>query len=137
MTYYRPNPETLREEILSLANNDNQGPIFLTDFYGSTLDGSDVAEYMEGIGFTVEDFHDTGRNGLVTLSCGVQISTNGCALRKPSNWKVEVSIDNSPFPVTYSVVARTRHDAECQAINMAMREHGVMPEYKFIGTYEV
>lgn len=137
MTYYRPNPDTIREEIYSLAKNDNQGPIFLTDFYGSTLDGSDVAAYMESIGFEVEDYHDTGTCGLTTLTNGVQISTNGCALRKQSHWKVEISVDGSPFPVTYDVMARTRHSAECEAINKAMQDHGVMPEYKFVGTYEV
>ena len=155
MTCYNPDPDTIREEIFSLSENDNQGGFYLTNFYGKTLDGSDVAAYMESIGFEVVGFKDTGRCGLVTLKNGVQISTNGyaanCGLttlkngiqistngyaaRGNSRWHVDIDVNGFVRP--FEVMAETRHDAECKAINIAMREHGVLSEYKFTATYEV
>ena len=52
----------------------------LPNYYGSTLDGSDVAEYMQSIGFRVVTHYDTGSCGLTLINyrgyC-VTVSTNG------------------------------------------------------------
>jgi len=41
------------------------------------LDGAGMAAYLESLGFTVTDHHDTGRFGKITTSEGVIASTNG------------------------------------------------------------
>lgn len=134
MTYYNPNPDTIREEIYSVAKNDNCDGLFLTDFYGKTLDGSDVAQYMESIGFEVTDYHDTGACGLVTLSNGVQISTNGACIRGRSEWVVWINM--SGLPVEYKVTARTRNDARNKAINKHLNKK-MNVEFKVTAIFEV
>lgn len=42
-----------------------------------TLDGSDVAEWLERHGYAVVSNRDTGRNGEATTACGMNVSTNG------------------------------------------------------------
>lgn len=42
-----------------------------------TLDGSDVAEWLESIGETVISNKDTGRNGIAYTASGYSVSTNG------------------------------------------------------------
>lgn len=136
MPTYNPNPDTIREEIFSVAKNDNSNGLFLSNFYGSTMDGSDIADYMESIGFIVTDYRDTGTCGLVTLSCGVQISTNGACIRCLANWRVELLMQGSHDILKYNVKARTRHEAENKAINQHIREKGIDKEWKLCGTYE-
>ena len=49
--------------------------------YGKTcfksLDGSDVAKWLEKNGEKVIEYYDTGRNGLAITEKGITISTNG------------------------------------------------------------
>jgi hypothetical protein len=42
-----------------------------------TLDGSDVAAWLERQGYMVVSYRDTGRNGLAITECGFAVSTNG------------------------------------------------------------
>jgi hypothetical protein len=79
MTIYNPDPQAIRDDINDIANGGKNR--FLTDFYGSTLDGSDVAEYLRMCCFEVESFRDTGGCGLTTLANGVKVSTNGYAYK--------------------------------------------------------
>lgn len=136
MTYYNPNPDTIREEIYSVAKNDQSEGLFLTDYYGSTLDGSDVAAYMESIGFDVISFEDTGGCGLVTLSCGVQISTNGACMRRKSKWTVEISRNGSLMPDKYEVTARTRQQAKSEALEKHFNKFSFMDDNKIVGAYQ-
>lgn len=46
-----------------------------------TLDGSDVAAWLERQGYKVASFRDTGSNGLAVTECGWQVSTNGYFFR--------------------------------------------------------
>lgn len=46
-------------------------------FCSRTADGSDTAKWLGGKGYKVKRFYDCGRNGLVLLSNGLQVSTNG------------------------------------------------------------
>jgi superfamily II DNA helicase RecQ len=46
-------------------------------FCSKTLDGRDTAEWLETNGYKVIRYYDTGRNGLVELSNGLRVSTNG------------------------------------------------------------
>lgn len=43
----------------------------------SSLDGTDVAEWLHSIGETVLANYDTGRCGLAVTESGYQVSTNG------------------------------------------------------------
>ena len=43
----------------------------------SSLDGSDVAEWLESIGETVTHHENTGRNGIAHTASGYSVSTNG------------------------------------------------------------
>ena len=79
MTIFNPDPQQIRDEINDIANGGNGR--FLTNFYSSTLDASDVAEYLSNCQFTVVSFRDTGGNGLVILDNGVEVSTSGYAYR--------------------------------------------------------
>lgn len=80
MTIYAPCTATITAEVNSVAAGYQRRGIkglYLTDFYGSTLDGSDVAKYLTDCGFTVLSYRDTGGKGLVELDNGVSVSTNG------------------------------------------------------------
>ena len=46
-----------------------------------SLDGKDVAEWLASQGYVVKEYHDTGRNGLATTTCGFKVSTNGYVYR--------------------------------------------------------
>jgi hypothetical protein len=53
--------------------------------YGETcfnsLDGSDVAAWLQSKGYTVVSNGDTGRNGYAETACGWRVSTNGYVRR--------------------------------------------------------
>ena len=83
MTVHNPDPNTIRAELNDIANGGESR--YLTDFYGRSLDGSDIAKYLsENCSLTVSEYRDTGSCGLVTLSSGVCVSTNGYCY-KPKN----------------------------------------------------
>lgn len=42
------------------------------------LDGASMAKWLRSCGYTVVGHIDTGSRGLVTLSNGIEVSTNGC-----------------------------------------------------------
>ncbi len=46
-----------------------------------TLDGKDVAQWLERQGYTVIGFYNTGRNGLATTEQGFKVSTSGWVTR--------------------------------------------------------
>ena len=77
MPDYAPVPEEIRE-CLELIVASGEGA-FLPNFYGSTLDGSDVAEYLTELGYEVLSYEDKWRYGLVKLANGVDVSTSGYA----------------------------------------------------------
>lgn len=77
MTTYNPDAAKITAQIDAIANG-SEGR-FLSNFYGKTLDGSDVAEYLESLGYNVVSFGDAGSHGMVILSNGVRVSTNGYA----------------------------------------------------------
>ena len=43
----------------------------------STLDGKDVAAWLESLGFKIKVHFDTGRNGLAVTEECIAVSTNG------------------------------------------------------------
>jgi len=43
----------------------------------NTLDGSDVAAWLQSQGYTVVSNGDTGRYGYAVTACGWHVSTNG------------------------------------------------------------
>lgn len=47
------------------------------------MDGQGIAKALEKIGFTITDYHDTGRNGIVITREGIKISTNGFVSQEP------------------------------------------------------
>jgi len=47
----------------------------------NTLDGSDVAAWLQSHGYTVVSNGDTGRNGYAETACGWYVSTNGYVRR--------------------------------------------------------
>lgn len=59
-----------------IANNNGYIPQRGATCFHS-LDGSDVAKWLESIGEKVVSFHDTGRNGLAITESGYRVSTNG------------------------------------------------------------
>ena len=64
-------------EVVICAALNGKGGYIHNDGIEVDLDGQYMAEWLESCGFPVVDHKDTGRNGLVTLGCGVQVSTNG------------------------------------------------------------
>ena len=81
MTIFNPESKKIIAKIDEIVDRglDCRGDS-LPNYYGSTLDGSDVAEYMQSIGFHVVTHYDTGRCGLTLINyrgyC-VTVSTNG------------------------------------------------------------
>lgn len=69
----------MNNQIIEAAKETKSG--FFLPSYGETSfrtrDGSDVAEWLTKNGYTVIANRDTGRNGLATTACGVNVSTNG------------------------------------------------------------
>ena len=47
-----------------------------------TLDGIDVARWLEAQGYDVASNRDTGRNGEAITTCGIVVSTNGYVHKK-------------------------------------------------------
>jgi len=64
----------------TLNLNDHAGsflPHPFIDAVSKDLNGFSLAAALESIGYTVTSHIDTGKNGLVTLDEGFNVSTNG------------------------------------------------------------
>jgi hypothetical protein len=53
-----------------------------------SLDGSDVAAWLEKQGYLVVENRDTGRNGLAVTSAGICVSTNGYVSERRKNGRI-------------------------------------------------
>ena len=84
MTDFNPSPEIIKAKIENIVETGEGA--FLPNYYGMTLDGSDVAEYMYSLGFHVVTHYDSGSCGITLLDVdgkSVSVSTNGyCHLSK-------------------------------------------------------
>jgi len=58
----------------ALQNKSNWMPV---DGIQMDMDGKSLANWLTKCGYTVEDHRDTGFNGVVELSNGICVSTNG------------------------------------------------------------
>ena len=47
----------------------------------NTLNGADIAQWLESIGYTVDSYSDTKSNGLAITSTGISVSSNGYVSR--------------------------------------------------------
>ena len=71
----RATKENTIKTISNALNGDKQ--FIHTDGIQYDLDGAGMAEWLNDCGYNVVNNTDVGRNGLVVLSNGIRVSTNG------------------------------------------------------------